>query len=148
MTLRICPFCNERMRREDREISPGIFAEVEICPRCEGTTREEKIELFRRKVFDLAGSIALRLPKEVVKAIGIEEGTELLIEVSPDKRIVLAPVEISPEQKRLKDAEKKVSTVLKELRQRYEKGAISKDTYEELRKKHEEALRRIQEKLS
>ena len=50
-----CPECGAALSNEKREISPGIYANVEVCPKCEDEWVDEKEyeelrSLFKRKV--------------------------------------------------------------------------------------------------
>jgi len=88
-----CPFCGSKLVKEKREIAKGIFAEVEVCQKCKDEWVDEKehdrlVELFKRKAFNLGGSVAVRLPKEIANAMKIKEGTELSFTVK-DKKIVI-----------------------------------------------------------
>lgn len=88
-----CPFCESSLVEEKREIAKGIFADVEVCPKCKDEWVDEKehdrlVELFRRKAFYLGGSIAVRLPKEIADAVKIREGTELNFKVEGKKIII------------------------------------------------------------
>ncbi len=90
-----CPFCETGLVEEKREIEKGVFATVEVCPKCKDEWIDEKehdrlVELFKRKAFNLSGSIAVRLPKEIADVLKIKEGTELYITVSKDEKIVIS----------------------------------------------------------
>lgn len=90
-----CPFCDTELIKEKREIEKGIYAAVEVCPKCRDEWVDEKehdrlVELFKRKAFNLSGSIAVRLPKEIADALEIKEGTELTFTVSKDKKILIS----------------------------------------------------------
>ncbi len=37
-----CPICETPMKKEQREIQKGIFAQVEVCPKCEDEWIDEK----------------------------------------------------------------------------------------------------------
>lgn len=37
-----CPICETPMKKEKRELQKGIFAMVEVCPRCEDKWIDEK----------------------------------------------------------------------------------------------------------
>lgn len=92
-----CPLCKGELVREKREIKKGIFAEVEVCPKCEDEwideTEYEKLrELFKRKAFNLGGSIAVRLPKEIADALDIHEGTAVNFTVTKGDKVVISKV--------------------------------------------------------
>lgn len=94
MIMSKCPFCESKLMKEKREIEKGVFAEVEVCPKCKDEWVDERehdrlVELFRRKAFNLGGSIAVRLPKEIADAMKIKEGTELSFTIK-DKKIVIS----------------------------------------------------------
>ena len=88
-------FCGATMKKEKREISPGIHAEVEVCSKCVDEWIDEKeydrlYALFKRKIFKIGGSLAVRIPKEIVDAIGLHDGDDLSI--TKDKnRIIIEP---------------------------------------------------------
>ncbi len=49
-----CPLCETPMKKEKRELQKGIFASVEVCPKCEDEWIDEKgyealYALFTRK---------------------------------------------------------------------------------------------------
>lgn len=90
-----CPFCETGLAEEKREIEKGVFATVEVCPKCKDEWIDEKehdrlVELFKRKAFNLSGSIAVRLPKEIADVLKIKEGTELYFTVSKDRKVVIS----------------------------------------------------------
>jgi hypothetical protein len=81
------------MKKERKEIEPGIFAQVEICSKCKDDWIDEKeysrlYKLFRRKAFKVGGSIAVRIPKEISDAIPIHDGDEVSFKVSKGKIII------------------------------------------------------------
>jgi antitoxin MazE len=47
------------------------------------------VDLFKRKTFNLGGSIAVRIPKEIADAIYIHEGTEVNFSLK-DKKIIIS----------------------------------------------------------
>jgi len=90
-----CPICNTPMKEEKREIQKGIFANVEVCPKCEDEWIDEKgyealYQMFTRKAFKIGGSLAIRIPKELANVIGLKEGTYIKLAVK-DKKIVIEP---------------------------------------------------------
>lgn len=92
-----CPICDTPMKKERREIRKGIFAQVEVCPKCEeewvDETGYEDIysQIFTRKTFKIGGSLAVRVPKELADVVGLKEGTEVRVDVR-DKKIVIEPI--------------------------------------------------------
>lgn len=89
-----CPLCETQMRKERKEIEKGVWATVEVCPRCKDEWIDEKehdrlVDLFKRKTFNLGGSIAVRIPREIADALSIREGTEVNFSVQ-DKKIVIS----------------------------------------------------------
>ena len=91
-----CPICGSTMKKEKREISKGVFAQVEVCPKCEDEWIDEKgyeelYRVFTRKTFKIGGSLAIRIPKELADMIGLKDGTELRFTVK-DKKLVIEPV--------------------------------------------------------
>ena len=88
-----CPICETPMKKEKRELKKGIFARVEICPKCEDEWIDEKgyealYNLFTRKTFKIGGSLAIRIPKEIANVIGLKEGSEVKVAVK-EKKIVI-----------------------------------------------------------
>jgi Zn-finger nucleic acid-binding protein len=88
-----CPECGADLNKEKREISPGIYANVEVCPNCEDewvdeSQYEELRSLFKRKVFKVGGSLAVRIPKEIADLTGVNDGDDLFI-TTKDRRIIL-----------------------------------------------------------
>jgi protein PhnA/antitoxin MazE len=76
-------------------LSRGVFARVEVCPRCQGVMldeqgRETLRQLFLRRAFRIGGSIAVRIPMPIAQTLGIREGTALNVCVS-EKGILLEP---------------------------------------------------------
>jgi antitoxin MazE len=83
------------MKKEKREIQKGIFALVEVCPKCEDEWIDEKgyealYNLFTRKTFKIGGSLAIRIPKEIADVIGLKEGSDVKLAVK-EKKIVIEP---------------------------------------------------------
>jgi antitoxin MazE len=90
-----CPICETPMKKEKREIQKGIFALVEVCPKCEDEWIDEKgyealYNLFTRKTFKIGGSLAIRIPKEIADVIGLKEGSDVKLAVK-EKKIVIEP---------------------------------------------------------
>lgn len=81
------------MHKEQREIRKGIYAQVEICPKCEDEWIDEKeyetlYQLFNRKAFKIGGSLAIRIPKELATVIGLKEGSNVKVAIK-DKKLVI-----------------------------------------------------------
>jgi antitoxin MazE len=94
--LSSCPKCKSPMKKEQREIQKGVFAQVEVCPACEDEWVDEKgydelYHLFTRKTFRIGGSLAVRIPKELADLVGLKEGAEVRFAVKDDK-IMIEPV--------------------------------------------------------
>ena len=73
-----CPICGTPMNKEKREIQKGVFALVEVCPKCKDewideNGYEELYNIFTRKTFKIGGSIAVRIPKELANIIGLKD---------------------------------------------------------------------------
>jgi AbrB family looped-hinge helix DNA binding protein len=47
--------------------------------------------MFTRKTFKIGGSLAVRIPKELAKVIGLKEGTDLTLAIK-DKKLVIEPI--------------------------------------------------------
>src|SRR5208337_5005543 len=70
MQMSSCPICNTPMKRERREIEKGLFAEVDVCPKCQDEwldlkAHEALYQYYNRKTFKLGGSLAIRIPKDL-----------------------------------------------------------------------------------
>jgi len=90
-----CPICNATLTKDKREIEPGVFAEVEVCPKCSDEWIDENqykrlYDIFRRRAFKVGGSIAVRIPKEIANVVKIHEGDELKFSVVK-KKIIIEP---------------------------------------------------------
>ena len=90
-----CPICDTPMKKDKREIQKGIFAQVEVCPKCEDEWIDEKgyealYNLFTRKTFKIGGSLAVRIPKEIADIIGLKEGSDVKVALK-EKKIVIEP---------------------------------------------------------
>jgi Zn-finger nucleic acid-binding protein len=88
-----CPECSKNMKIEKREISPGIYAKVEVCSKCNDEwLDEEEYEklraLFKRKAFKIGGSLAIRIPKEIADILGIHDGEDLSIKTKGEQIII------------------------------------------------------------
>ncbi len=93
MQMTTCPICETPMKKEKRELQKGIFARVEVCPKCEDEWIDEKgyealYNLFTRKTFKIGGSLAVRIPKEIADVIGLKEGSDVKVAVK-EKKIVI-----------------------------------------------------------
>lgn len=81
------------MKKERKEIEKGVWAAVEVCPQCKDEWIDEKehdelVDLFKRKTFNLGGSIAIRIPREIADNLSIREGTEVNFSVKGKKIII------------------------------------------------------------
>lgn len=90
----LCPICNTPMNFEKREIKKGIYAQVEVCPKCleEFIDLKEHEKVYREyfsKAFKSGNSIAVRIPKELADKIGLKDGTPLKIDIEDDNKIVI-----------------------------------------------------------
>ena len=94
--METCPICKAELVSERWSLSRGVFANVEVCPRCQAVLddhdREALRRLFLRRAFRIGGSIAVRIPMPIAQTLGIREGTELNVCVS-EKGILLEPKE-------------------------------------------------------
>lgn len=81
------------MTADRKEISKGIYARVEVCPRC----REEWVDIkehekvykeFYSKAFKSGNSLALRIPKKLAEIINLKEGSEVRFEARDNKIII------------------------------------------------------------
>jgi antitoxin MazE len=90
-----CPMCGTPMRREQKEIQEGIYAQVEVCPKCNNEWIDEKeyeilYKMFTQKAFMIGRSLAVRIPKELANVIGLKEGSNVKLVVK-DKKLVIEP---------------------------------------------------------
>ena len=88
-----CPFCDAELVEERRELEKGVWAAVEVCPNCRDEWIDEAehdrlVGLFKRKTFNLGGSVAVRIPKEIADALSIGAGTSVDFTVRDDKMII------------------------------------------------------------
>lgn len=94
--METCPICNAELVSERWSLSRGVFANVEVCPRCQvvldDRDREALRRLFLRRAFRIGGSIAVRIPMPIAQTLGIREGTKLNVCVS-ERGILLEPKE-------------------------------------------------------
>ncbi|WP_424356540.1 AbrB/MazE/SpoVT family DNA-binding domain-containing protein [Methanocella sp. MCL-LM] len=82
------------MSFEKREIKKGIYAQVEVCPKCleEFIDLKEHEKVYREyysKAFKSGNSLAVRIPKELADKIGLQEGTPLKIGLGDDGKITI-----------------------------------------------------------
>ena len=88
-----CPICDTRMKKEKREVDPGVYSQVEVCSQCSDEWLDEEeyetlYNLFKRKAFKIGGSVAVRIPKEIADAVKLQSGSEVRIRVDKNKIIV------------------------------------------------------------
>lgn len=88
-----CPECGRNLKREKREISHGVYAQVEVCLNCKDEWIDEheyeKLRaLFKRKAFKIGGSIAVRIPKEIADVLKINDGEDLSITTKNEQIII------------------------------------------------------------
>jgi hypothetical protein len=81
------------MKSEKREISPGMYALVEVCSKCNdewlSENEYEKLRsLFKRKAFKIGGSLAVRIPKEIADILEISDGEDLSIKAKGRQIII------------------------------------------------------------
>ena len=93
--MEACPICNAELVSERMSLSRGVFANVEVCPRCQRVMLDDRAhetlrQLFLRRAFRIGGSIAVRIPMPIAQTLGIREGTALNVCVS-EKGILLEP---------------------------------------------------------
>ncbi len=91
-----CPICNTPMNKERREIEKGLYAQVEVCPKCQDEwldmkAYEELYQYYNRKTFKIGGSLAIRIPKDLAEIVGIKEGTRVKFAVK-DKKLVIEAI--------------------------------------------------------
>jgi len=91
-----CPICNTPMKRERREIEKGVFAQVDVCPKCQDEwldmgAYEKLYQYYNRKAFKIGGSLAIRIPKEMAEIVGIKEGTRVKFAIK-DKKLVIEAI--------------------------------------------------------
>lgn len=93
--MNYCPICRTPMKNEIREIQKGIFAQVEVCQKCKDEWIDEKgyealYEMFTRQAFKIGGSLAIRIPKELAKVMGLKDGTSVKMAVK-EKKLIIEP---------------------------------------------------------
>jgi Zn-finger nucleic acid-binding protein len=88
-----CPECGRKMKNERKELSSGVYAQVEVCTNCRDEWVDE-IEyerlrsLFKRKAFKIGGSLAVRIPKEIADITGIKDGDTVSINAKGETIII------------------------------------------------------------
>jgi hypothetical protein len=93
--MKSCPKCRTPLKSEMKEIYNGVFAKVTVCPQCEDGPETLDLAngtdmLFLRRAFKAGGSLAVRLPKEIVDTLGISEGSEINFSVQPNGILIKA----------------------------------------------------------
>ena len=88
-----CPFCETELIIERREIEKGVWATVEVCPNCKDewideTEHDRLVGLFKCKTFNLGGSVAVRIPKEIADSLSIGAGTFVDFTVRDGKLVI------------------------------------------------------------
>jgi Zn-finger nucleic acid-binding protein len=88
-----CPICNTQLKIEKREIKKGIYAQVEVCPKCleEFIDLKEHDRVYREyysKAFKSGNSLALRIPKKIADKIGLRVGTSFKINIENNNLII------------------------------------------------------------
>jgi len=88
-----CPICKKPMKKELKEYEPGVFIKVDVCTKCGDEWVDKKgyktiYNLFNRKTFNAGGSIAVRIPKEIVDALKIKEGQNVSFSIEKKKVII------------------------------------------------------------
>ncbi len=78
---------------ERREIEKGVWATVEVCPNCRDEWVDEAghdrlVGLFKQKTFNLGGSVAVRISKEIADALSIGAGTSVDFTVRDGKMVI------------------------------------------------------------
>ncbi len=73
-----------------------VWATVEVCPNCrdewiDETEHDQLVRLFKRKTFNLGGSVAVGIPKELAGALSIGSGTSVDFAIR-DGKIVISNV--------------------------------------------------------
>lgn len=95
MTESLCPICDTPMKFEKKEIKKGIYAQVEVCPKCleEFISLDEHEKVYKEfysKAFKSGNSLALRIPKKIADQIGLKVGTEFKINIE-NHNIIIKP---------------------------------------------------------
>jgi hypothetical protein len=81
------------MKRELKELEPGTYSEVEVCPKCADAWVDEKeyeklYNLFKRRTFRIGGSLAVRIPGELAKLLEIHPGDEVRFIVKKNRILI------------------------------------------------------------
>ena len=90
-----CPICNTPMKKERKEIEKGIYAQVEVCPKCQDDWLDLKAydklyQYYNRKTFKIGGSLAVRIPKQFADIVGLKEGMRVKFEIKDNKIVMEA----------------------------------------------------------
>lgn len=88
-----CPMCSTKMKIEKKELEPGVYTTVEVCPKCAdewiGEKEYQKLyTLFKRRTFKVGGSVAVRIPQELAVALKIGSGDEVKFTLDGKKLII------------------------------------------------------------
>ncbi len=83
------------MKKEKQEMDKGTFVDVEVCPKCKDEWVDSKdykavYRFFRRRTFKIGGSLAVRIPKEIVDKLDLKEGTPVEFDVQDNKIVMEA----------------------------------------------------------
>ncbi len=80
-----CPNCESALEVERKELVRGVFAHVAVCPTCHedldrpAEHHEASAPIFERRAFRTGGSLAVRIPKEIADALGVRDGTRMVV---------------------------------------------------------------------
>ncbi len=91
-----CPICATPMKKERREIEKGLYAQVEVCPKCQDEWLDMKAydqlyKYYNRKIFKIGGSLAILIPKELAEITGMKEGRRVKFYVK-DKKLIIETI--------------------------------------------------------
>jgi uncharacterized protein with PIN domain len=93
--ITVCPFCNVKLKKVNREMEKDVFEKVMVCPTCdESFLTLKQCEKVSKKVYSRAfmsgNSLAVRIPKKVAEKIKLKNGCRYNLRVRKGKIIIEA----------------------------------------------------------
>ena len=88
-----CPVCDTPLKKETKEIKPGVYANVMVCSKCEESNldhkqHEQTDKAYYSKAFMRGKSLAFSIPKKMADKVGLKEGTKYGINENDGKIII------------------------------------------------------------
>jgi antitoxin MazE len=87
-----CPVCDSPLKKETKEVKPGIYANVMVCSKCEESHRkqhERNHKAYYSKAFMRGKNLALGIPKKLADKAGLKEGIEYEVNEEDGKIIIV-----------------------------------------------------------